>query len=181
MSTPAALAVAGAVTSAIAATMRIRVVGLIAVLPCPCRAPRPARRSARTTSRTRAAPRPRPRRCLRSVRCRRRSPGGSLRGGSAGRSSPRTYGDCGALAVGTPTPIFFLERGGELAAAGDLELRVGAGQVLLHGLGRHEQRLGYLAVGHAAGRELGHSALAGRERRDAPGARAAGLCAGGAQ
>src|SRR3954447_17525214 len=55
------------------------------------------------------------------------------------------------------------EGAGELAAAADIELPVDVAEVPLDVLDRHEQCVGDLPVALAAGGELGHATLAGRE------------------
>src|SRR5690348_9461850 len=59
--------------------------------------------------------------------------------------------------------LFSLEHPWELRATFDPELRVRAGEVTLHGLERHEELLGDLAVGAALGREMNDPQLAWRE------------------
>jgi len=60
--------------------------------------------------------------------------------------------------------------GGELFAAGDVELAKRVGEVAFDGLGRNEQHLCDLAIGGAAGRSLRDAPLGGCEGV------AAGLC-----
>src|SRR5205823_13327635 len=65
---------------------------------------------------------------------------------------------------GSPLPR---EGSGELPPGVDRELAVDARQVDLHGLYRHEERLRDLLVALVLGGELGHAALARRQRVDA--------------
>src|SRR3954470_24653397 len=80
----------------------------------------------------------------------------------------RTRGHEGSSLIfwrdGPSTGQFGRKRPGQLVPGTHLQLSVNDAQLVLDGLGRHEQCLGDLLVGHPLGRHPRHACLGGRQR-----------------